>query len=107
MLVENLSVPTDRRVWQESLSLRRAGYEVTVVCPMGEREREPFAVVEGVEIHRYEPRTSPGGAAGFLREYAHAFRETRKLAGKLARGRRFDVVHAANPPDFLLLTALG
>jgi glycosyltransferase involved in cell wall biosynthesis len=108
MLVENLSVPTDRRVWQESLSLRKAGYGVTVVCPMGEeRDRKPHEIVDGVEIHRYEPRPSSGGAAGFLREYAHAFSQTRRLVRRVSQSTRFDVVHAANPPDFLLLTALS
>jgi glycosyltransferase involved in cell wall biosynthesis len=35
-----------------------------------------------------------------------AFRETRRLARELSRRRPFDVVHAANPPDFLLLAVL-
>ena len=33
ILVENLPVPLDRRVWQESCALRDAGYEVIVICP--------------------------------------------------------------------------
>src|ERR1051326_3361515 len=108
MLVENLSVPTDRRVWQESVSLARAGFEVCVVCPMGEeRDRTPHEVLDGIEIHRYRPSMSTGGAGGFVREYARAFRETRRLARRLSRERPFDVVHAANPPDFLLLAALS
>lgn len=33
ILVENLSVPFDRRVWQESRALADAGYQVSVICP--------------------------------------------------------------------------
>lgn len=35
ILVENLSVPFDRRVWQECTTLRDAGWEVHVICPRG------------------------------------------------------------------------
>jgi len=103
MLVENLSVPADRRVWQECLALRRAGYDVTVVCPRGdERDPEPFVRLEGVDIHRYELRPAAGGMFGYLREYLSACMQTRKLALRLNRRRGFDVVHASNPPDLLL-----
>jgi hypothetical protein len=35
MIVENLPVPFDRRVWHEAGALRRAGYEVSIICPAG------------------------------------------------------------------------
>jgi hypothetical protein len=35
IIVENLPVPFDRRVWQESLALVGAGAEVSVICPKG------------------------------------------------------------------------
>ncbi len=35
IIVENLPVPFDRRVWQESLALVSAGAEVSVICPKG------------------------------------------------------------------------
>jgi glycosyltransferase involved in cell wall biosynthesis len=106
MLVENLSVPFDRRVWLEATALRDAGLDVVVVCPSGEdRDAEPFVVLDEIEIHRFRPRPSTGGAVGYLREYASAFRSMRRLVRDLSRAQRFDVVHAASPPDFLLLTA--
>ena len=108
MLVENLSVPRDRRVWQEALALDAAGLEVVVVCPQGEaRDTASHEQIEGIEIHRYRARPAQNGALGYVREYVSAFREIRRLVRRLARERRFDVVHAANPPDFLLLTALA
>ncbi|MGW0016136.1 glycosyltransferase WbuB, partial [Streptomyces tendae] len=69
ILVENLSVPFDRRVWQECTTLRDAGWEVHVICPRGtKRDTEREAVVEGVRIHRYPLRAATGGPAGYLRE---------------------------------------
>jgi len=107
ILVENLSVPLDRRVWQESLALRQAGYEVVVVCPQGRgRDTEPFVRIEGVEIHRFPLVPSGGGVLGYAREYTQAMWRMRRLVRRLARSQRFDVVHACNPPDFLLLAAL-
>ena len=108
ILVENLSVPFDRRVWQEARSLRRAGYGVSVICPQGSRQdTAPHEVLEGVEIHRYRLRPASAGAAGYAREYGSALYRTWSLIGRLSRTRRFDVVHACNPPDVLILTAVG
>src|SRR5215213_1662595 len=104
ILVANLSVPFDRRVWQECLALREAGYEVAVVCPQGaSQDREPYALIDGVEIHRYPLTAATGGCLGYLREYPTAVRRSRRLARKLGR---FDVVHICNPPDLLFLVAL-
>ncbi|MFG1947725.1 glycosyltransferase family 4 protein [Nonomuraea sp. NPDC048826] len=105
ILVENLSVPLDRRVWQESLALREAGWEVHVICPMGARQdREAEAVIDGVRIHRYPLRAATGGPAGYLREYGSALWHTFRIARRLGR---FDVVHGCNPPDLFFLVALA
>jgi glycosyltransferase involved in cell wall biosynthesis len=103
---ENAPVPADRRVWNEARSLTAAGWEVTIVCAQGaDRDSEPFEVLEGVEIHRFPLKPASGGPLGYLREYAQAMWRIRALVRKLSRERRFDVVHACNPPDFLLLAA--
>jgi glycosyltransferase involved in cell wall biosynthesis len=106
ILVENLPVPFDRRVWQESRALTEAGWTVTVICPMGTAATEPDVVLEGVHVLRYPLRTADGGPAGFLREYGSAMFHTTRLALRVARSRRVDVVHACNPPDLLFLVAL-
>ncbi|MGA5122231.1 glycosyltransferase family 4 protein [Streptomyces pseudogriseolus] len=104
ILVENLSVPFDRRVWQECRTLRDAGWEVDVICPRGtKRDTEPEAVIEGVRIHRYPLRAATGGPAGYLKEYGAALWHTARLARKVGP---VDVVHACNPPDLLFLPAL-
>jgi glycosyltransferase involved in cell wall biosynthesis len=108
ILVENLSVPFDRRVWQEARSLQAAGYDVVVICPQGEKEdRERLAVIEGIAIHRYPLRAAGSGPISYAREYGAAFIRTATLRRALERDARVDVVHACNPPDGLMLTALG
>lgn len=107
IVVENLSVPFDRRVWQESLALRDAGYRVAVICPQGtDRDREPFAEIDGIEIHRYPLRAATGGPAGYPREYGVALGSSLRRALSLDRRFRFDVVHVCNPPDLLFLVGL-
>jgi glycosyltransferase involved in cell wall biosynthesis len=108
LLTENAPVPSDRRVWNISRALTEAGYRVTIICAQGsDRCREPFEVLEGIEIHRYPLRQAGDGILGYAREYGQAMLRTRRLVRRLARERHFDVVHAANPPDFLLLAALS
>ncbi|GLW08789.1 glycosyltransferase WbuB [Microtetraspora sp. NBRC 13810] len=103
ILVENLSVPFDRRVWQESTALRDAGWEVHVVCPQGvRRDTERETVIDGVRIHRYPLRPAAGGPLGYLREYGSALLHTARIARRIGP---VDVVHACNPPDLFFLTA--
>ena len=107
ILVENLSVPFDRRVWQESRALVDAGYDVDVICPKGDkRDTESFAEIDGVSIHRYPLRPATGGPAGFIREYGLALFHTFRLALKLNVRNRYVAVHACNPPDILFLPVL-
>ena len=54
IIVQNLSVPFDRRVWLEACSLRDAGFQVSVVCPMGASD-EPLELLDGILIRRYPP----------------------------------------------------
>ncbi|WP_425840273.1 glycosyltransferase family 4 protein [Streptomyces fractus] len=103
ILVENLSVPFDRRVWQECTTLRDAGWTVHVICPQGtKRDTEAETVIDGVRIHRYPLRAATGGPAGYLREYGSALWHTARLARKVGP---VHVVHACNPPDLLFLAA--
>lgn len=90
-------MPFDRRVWQESLALRDAGWEVHVVCPRGgRRDTEPYAEIDGIRIHRYPLRAATGGPLGYLREYGSALWHTYRLARRIGP---VDVIHACNPPD--------
>ena len=98
IIVQNLPVPFDRRVWLECQTLTSAGYDVTVICPAG-KDSVPYQVIDGVTIHTYPPYAPGGSKAGFVVEYAYSFLATARLAAKARRKGRFDVVQACNPPD--------
>jgi len=106
-LVENNSVPGDTRVWLECCTLRDAGWDVVVVCPRGsDRDNESEVTIDGIEIHRFDPVEGTGQASAYVREYAVALVRITALVRRIARGRRFHVVHASNPPDILLACGL-
>ena len=101
IMVEDLPVPFDRRVWTESKTLRDAGWKVTVISPKGEGWNRWHERIDGIEVFRYPLPTTAAGFVNHLLEYAIAIPATMILALLAWRGRRFDVVHACNPPDFL------
>ena len=98
IIVQNLPVPFDRRVWLECRTLTRAGYRVAVVCPKGQGDPS-YQVIDGVQIYKYRPYSPGGGAASYLAEYAYSFAATLILSLKAARGGRFGAVQSCNPPD--------
>lgn len=105
IIVQNLPVPLDRRVWLECRALRAAGYEVSVVCPKGEGDPS-YHVIDGVHIYKYEPPPDATGTSGFAYEFAYCFARTAALITKVARRRKIDAVQACNPPDtFFALAA--
>ncbi|MEV3902903.1 glycosyltransferase family 4 protein [Mycobacterium sp. NPDC050551] len=107
VLVENLSVPFDRRVWQESRALVDAGHYVTVICPRGtKQDTEDEVTIDGVRILRYSLRPAVGGPVGYLREYSVALWHTMRLALAVNRRHPVDVVHSCNPPDLFFVVAV-
>ena len=105
LLVENESVPTDKRVWTEACQLRDAGYQVTVVCPVGvERETETNVEIDGIAVRRFHLRRARGRALGFVVEYLSALVQMARIVWRL--NGPIDVIHSANPPDVLFLVGL-
>ena len=72
IIVENLTVPLDRRVWQEARSLREAGYTVSVVCPKGGKYTAAYEQLEGIHIFRHPLPIEADGALGYAVEYSWA-----------------------------------
>jgi glycosyltransferase involved in cell wall biosynthesis len=100
IIVQNLPVPFDRRVWLEATSLTEAGYSVSVVCPKAKGFNTPFETLEGVDIYRYDLPFDAQGAAGFVMEFAWCFiRSFMKSVRIAVTGRGFDIIHACNPPE--------
>lgn len=98
IIVQNLPVPFDRRVWLECNALTAAGYDVTVVCPKGKNDPSR-QVLDGVTILKYRPYAPGGSALGFVAEYVYSFIATARLVLRARREGRFDVLQACNPPD--------
>jgi glycosyltransferase involved in cell wall biosynthesis len=105
IIVQNLPVPFDRRVWLECQALVAAGYQVSVVCPKGKGD-PPHEVVDTVELYKYRPYAPGGSKASFIAEYAYSFLATAWLTLKSRRKGRFAVMQACNPPDIFWPIAL-
>lgn len=106
IIVENLPVPFDRRVWQEASTLVAAGYEVSIICPIGKGHEARRETINGIDILRHTLPFEASGARGYLVEYGAALFHEMRLALKVAFGRGFDAIHACNPPDLIFLVAL-
>ena len=98
IIVQNLPVPFDRRVWLECQALTSAGYRVAVVCPKGKGD-PAYQVIDGVELHKYRPYAPGGSKLSFVTEYAYSFLATAWQTLKARRKGRFAVIQACNPPD--------
>ncbi|MGE5286772.1 MAG: glycosyltransferase family 4 protein [Micromonosporaceae bacterium] len=105
IIVQNLPVPFDRRVWLECQALVAAGYQVSVVCPKGNGD-PPHEVIDTVEIYKYRPYAPGGSKVSFIAEYAYSFLATAWLTLKARRKGRFAVMQACNPPDIFWPIAL-
>lgn len=106
IIVENLPVPFDRRVWQEATSLKRAGWDVAVICPKGKGHDVAYEELQGIHIYRHPLPLEASGALGFLAEYSAALFWEFVLSVKIIRRHGFDLIHGCNPPDLIFLVAL-
>jgi glycosyltransferase involved in cell wall biosynthesis len=105
-IVENNSALHDRRVVAEMLAVRELGYEVSVISPRDKSRRDggdDRALVDGVRVFSH-PRVIEGeGVVGLLLEYLIAFVWELLLSARIFVAHPFQVIHAANPPDYLFL----
>jgi glycosyltransferase involved in cell wall biosynthesis len=105
IIVENLPLPFDRRVWQEARALNEAGYRVSAICPKSRGFEKSRETLEGIEIYRHRLWEATG-PLGYLAEYAWALAAESWLALKVYARTRFRIIHACNPPDTIFLAAL-
>lgn len=106
IIVENLPVPFDRRVWQEATTLKNAGYEVSIICPKGKGFEAKRETLQGIHIYRHPLPVEANGTIGYVIEYSVALFWQFVLAWKVLLTRGFDVIHACNPPDNIFLIGL-
>lgn len=98
IIVQNLPVPLDRRVWQEATTLADNGYHVSVICPKGSDEPR-YRELDGVGIYTYKPAPQTLGTLSFFYEFSYAWLRTAGLSLRAWREHRFEVIQACNPPD--------
>ena len=104
-MVENLTVPFDRRVWQEARALREAGHRVSVICPKGSGFEKSRETLEGIEIYRHRIWEA-SGPLGYFVEYGWALLAEFILALRVYYRTRFRVLQACNPPDTMFAIGL-
>ncbi|ACV80752.1 glycosyltransferase family 4 protein [Nakamurella multipartita] len=104
IIVQNLPVPLDRRVWLECQALKANGYSVSVICPKGPGDPSR-QVIDGIAIYKYRPAPGAKGLGGFALEFIYSWLRTAALSIQVRRERGFDVIQACNPPDTYWLLA--
>ena len=105
IVVENLPVPLDRRVWREACALRDAGYRVSVICPKGKGFSAAYETLDGVEIYRHRAFEA-SSVLGYLLEYSWALVAEFLLTLKVFARTKFRILQACNPPDTIFLIGL-
>ena len=105
IVVENLPVPLDRRVWKEARALRDAGYRVSVICPKGNGFSASHEVLEEIEIYRHLSWEA-SGISGYFFEYGISLMAEFLLTLKVFTRTRFRILQACNPPDTIFLIGL-
>src|SRR5438094_102803 len=107
MLVENLPVPADPRVWAEATTLRDQGFQVSIICPKGSPQyRESYICIDNIHIYRYQLPTAGNKFVSYIGEYGIALLMTFRLSLTILARHGFDVIHAANPPDLFFIIGL-
>lgn len=105
IIVENLPVPFDTRVWQEATTLAANGYTVSVISPKGKSYTKDREVLQGVNIFRHNAPPEGNNAIGYFREYTWTLKEELRLAKLIYKEIGFDVIQGCNPPDDIYFVA--
>ncbi len=105
-IVENETVPGDRRVWAEVRTAHEFGYRVSVICPSAGRIgcKQPSRV-DGIRFYRHPRPVEGNGTLSLLIEYANAIFWETILALYIFVTKPFHIIHAANPPDHIFVLA--
>lgn len=105
IIVENLPVPFDTRVWQEATTLAANGYTVSVISPTGKGYDKEYEFLQGVHVYRHHLPKEGNGAIGYVKEYGSALWHEWRLAKKCYKEVGFDCIHGCNPPDDIWMVA--
>lgn len=98
IIVENLPVPHDRRVWLEATSLQKAGYSVSVISPCPSQAKR-WDTIDGVHVFRYNPPHTTKWRISFVWEFFYCWVVSFMLSLVVWKKHGIDIIHACNPPD--------
>src|SRR4028119_1724832 len=85
IIVQNLPVPFDRRVWMEATTLQEAGYQVSVISPKGAGYEKDYEIIKGIHIYRHPLPSEASSASGYIQEYAWSLTWEFRLAQRVWR----------------------
>lgn len=105
IIVENLPVPFDTRVWKQALALTRNGYEVFTICPKGRGFTKTHEKIEGIHIYRHPMPREGNGAIGYIIEYALALFWEFVYSWWIFTRHGFSIIQGCNPPDTIFIIA--
>jgi glycosyltransferase involved in cell wall biosynthesis len=107
IIVQNLPVPFDTRVWQEANTLKEAGAQVSIICPAMTGFVKRHECLNSIKIYRHPLPVEADNFLGYLSEYTVALLCQFFLAWKIFLKKRFHVIQGCNPPDHIFLIALA
>ncbi len=101
IIVQNLPVPLDRRVWLESMALRDAGYQVSIIAPTGKKGKyqAKYEYIDNIHVYRYPAPPEAQRVWGYVIEFGYCWIMTALLSLWIALRHGFDILHACNPPE--------
>jgi glycosyltransferase involved in cell wall biosynthesis len=100
----NNPVPRDRRVWLQCRALAGHGIDVSVICP-GPAPLARYEEIDGVQVHRYSTSRTSSATRAYFADYVLSLLRTLRLAIRIWRRHRFDVIQTCNPPDTYFVVA--
>lgn len=107
IIVQNLPVPFDRRVWLEAQTLRKHDCNVSVICPKSVTCSKSYERIQDISIYRYKMPIEARGIFGYFFEFIYAWLATALLSLRVLKNEGFDVIQACNPPDtYFMLAAI-
>ncbi len=106
IIVENLPVPFDSRVWKEAISLFKDGYKVTVLCPRGKGYTKGHEILENIRVYRHPMPSEGNTPLGYVWEYGCALFWEFLYVWWIFFRHGFHVIQGCNPPDDIFVVAL-
>lgn len=101
IVVLNLPVPDDHRVWAQAQALRDDGVAVTVVCPAIRDKRPGAATIDGIDVIYFTSFEGAGRLGTVVEGAWTTFVSARAARRALRRPASARMLQVCNPPDML------